>query len=104
MLAKTEAQRERLGTVLYTTLEGLRALAVLLSPVIPQATTKLWEALGAQQALGALADQPIRDAGTWGQLPTGIRVSAIGALFPRIELVEGAGLIEGAGHAEADAS
>jgi methionyl-tRNA synthetase len=87
VLAKTEASRERLGTVLYTTLEGLRALAVLLSPVIPEATTKLWDALGAQHALGALTDQPIRAAGTWGQLPTGIRVSALDALFPRIEHV-----------------
>jgi methionyl-tRNA synthetase len=87
VLAKTEASRERLGTVLYTTLEGLRALAVLLSPVIPQATTKLWDALGARQALGAVADQPIRNAGTWGQLPTGIHVSALDALFPRIEHV-----------------
>ncbi|HUG50436.1 MAG TPA: class I tRNA ligase family protein, partial [Terrimesophilobacter sp.] len=94
VLAKTEAQRERLGTVLYTTLEGLRALAVLLSPVIPQATTKLWDALGAQQALGALTDQPIRAAGTWGQLPAGIGVSALEALFPRIEQVADAAAAE----------
>ena len=32
-LAKDDAQRDRLGTVLYTAAEGLRALAVLLSPV-----------------------------------------------------------------------
>src|SRR3990170_6703473 len=42
VLAKDEATRDRLGTVLYTAAEGLRALAVLLSPVIPEATAKLW--------------------------------------------------------------
>ena len=35
-LAKDDARRERLGTVLYTAAEGLRALAVLLSPVMPK--------------------------------------------------------------------
>ncbi|MEP6480318.1 MAG: class I tRNA ligase family protein, partial [Rhodoglobus sp.] len=85
MLAKDDANRARLGTVLYTATEGLRALAVLLSPVIPEATTKLWSALGAP---GALTDQPIRDAGTWGQLPAGSRVQVLEPLFPRIEAVE----------------
>ena len=42
VLAKDDTQRERLATVLYTCLEGLRALAVLLSPVMPTATAKLW--------------------------------------------------------------
>ena len=86
-LAKDEADRERLRTVLSTAAEGLRALSVLLSPVIPKATTKLWEALGAQDALGELTAQPLREAGTWGQLPAGTRVSALEALFPRIEQV-----------------
>ena len=37
VLAKDDAQRARLGTVLYTAAEGLRALAVLLSPFMPEA-------------------------------------------------------------------
>ncbi|MCU1424790.1 MAG: methionine--tRNA ligase, partial [Microbacteriaceae bacterium] len=37
-LSKDPANRERLGTVLYTAVDGLRALAVLLSPVLPEAT------------------------------------------------------------------
>ena len=84
-LAKDEGNRARLQTVLYTAAEGLRALAVLLSPVVPQATAKLWAALGASDALGELTAQPLRDAGRWGQLPTGIRVEALEALFPRID-------------------
>ncbi|WP_022900481.1 methionine--tRNA ligase [Humibacter albus] len=84
-LAKDEGNRARLQTVLYTAAEGLRALAVLLSPVVPQATAKLWAALGASDALGELTAQPLRDAGRWGQLPAGIRVEALEALFPRID-------------------
>lgn len=82
VLAKSDADRERLGTVLYTVAEGLRALAVLLSPVMPVATAKLWEAIG---AAGALADQRIREAGGWGQLSPGAKVTALEPLFPRIE-------------------
>src|SRR4051812_6786964 len=80
-LAKVPEQRERLGTVLYTAAEGLRALAVLLSPVLPKATAKLWTALGAP---GALDEQPLRSAGEWGQLPPGSAVTPLEAPFPRI--------------------
>ena len=82
VLAKSDADRERLGTVLYTVAEGLRALAVLLAPVMPVATAALWKAIG---AAGDLAEQPIRDAGSWGQLSPGSRVTHIEPLFPRIE-------------------
>ena len=84
-LARDEDQRARLGTVLYTCADGLRALAVLLSPVMPQSTAKLWDALGVEDALGALTAQPLREAGTWGQLPVGTHVQALAPLFPRVE-------------------
>ena len=84
-LAKDDAQRERLGTVLYTAAEGLRALAVLLSPVMPIATEKLWIALGAAESLGRLQDQPIREAGSWGILKPGTSVNGLAPLFPRVE-------------------
>jgi methionyl-tRNA synthetase len=84
-LAKDDARRERLGTVLYTAAEGLRALAVLLSPVMPQSTEKLWVALGAAESLGRLHDQPIREAGAWGVLKPGTSVNGLAPLFPRVE-------------------
>lgn len=84
-LAKDDAQRERLGTVLYTAAEGLRALAVLLSPVMPVSTEKLWIALGAAESLGRLQDQPIREAGAWGVLRPGTSVNGLAPLFPRVE-------------------
>ncbi|CAN3702433.1 Methionine--tRNA ligase [Microbacterium sp. MM2322] len=84
-LAKDEAKRERLGTVLYTAAEGLRALAVLLSPVMPVATDKLWTALGAAESLGGVRDQPLREAGAWGVLQAGTSVAGLSPLFPRVE-------------------
>jgi methionyl-tRNA synthetase len=87
-LAKDDTRRDRLGTVLYTCAEGLRALAVLLSPVMPVATQKLWVALGAEDALGALTGQPLRDAGAWGTLQPGSQTRALAPLFPRVEQAE----------------
>lgn len=79
-----EAQA-RLATILYTAAESLRAVAVLLNPVMPTTSQKLWESLGAEAHLGALADQRVQDAGTWGQLPAGATVTKGEILFPRLE-------------------
>src|SRR6218665_259522 len=84
-LARDEDQRARLGTVLYTCAEGLRALAVLLSPVMPQSTEKLWIAIGAAETLGRLQNQPLREAGAWGVLRPGTSVNGLAPLFPRVE-------------------
>jgi methionyl-tRNA synthetase len=81
-LAKDEANRDRLATVLYTTAEGLRILAVLLSPIVPKATAKLWAAIGSE--LGSLSDQRIQDA-AWGKLPVGTVLGDLEVLFPRVE-------------------
>ncbi len=85
VLAKDEAKRERLAAVLYTAADGLRALAVLLSPVIPQATAKLWRALGMEDTHGALESQNLAEAGNAGLLPAGHRLGELEPLFPRIE-------------------
>lgn len=87
-LAKSDATRERLATVLYTATEGLRALAVLLSPVIPQAAASLWQALGVADTLGPVDAQPLREAGTWGVLRPGDTLGELQPLFPRIETAD----------------
>ena len=84
-LAKDDAQRGRLGTVLYTAAEGLRALAVLLSPVMPVATEKLWIALGAAETLGRLQRPADPRGRALGLLPAGASVNALAPLFPRVE-------------------
>jgi len=88
VLAKDDAKRERLARVLYTAADGLRATAVLLSPVMPEASQRLWSALGADQSVGDLTAQLLTEAGTAGVLPTGGAVSELAPLFPRIETSE----------------
>ncbi|MGJ9421274.1 methionine--tRNA ligase [Aeromicrobium sp. CF3.5] len=76
---------DRTATILATAAEGLRALAVVLAPVMPKAMAVLWDSLGATEAIGPLADQRIADAGRWGQLPAGTPITKSASLFPRIE-------------------
>ncbi|WP_353827137.1 methionine--tRNA ligase [Agromyces sp. SYSU T0242] len=78
-LAKDEARRDRLEAVLATAYHGLGTLAVLLSPVLPESTAKLWTALGAP---GTVQEQRIDRAHEW---VVGSRVEALQPLFPRVE-------------------
>ncbi|QKZ20051.1 methionine--tRNA ligase [Streptomyces chartreusis] len=80
----SEEAAARLATILYTAAESLRAVAVLLDPVMPETSGKLWESLGAEASLGALADQRIQDAAEWGRLPAGATVTKGAVLFPRL--------------------
>jgi len=80
-LAKDPRARVRLETVLHTAVRGLGTLAVLLSPVIPVATGKLWAALGGD---GPLDEQRVDRAWEW---TGGVRVTALEPLFPRIESI-----------------
>ena len=79
-LAKDPEQRGRLETVLAIAYRGLGALAVLLSPVLPKATAKLWTALGAP---GEVTAQRIDRA---HEAELGERVAPLEALFPRVEV------------------
>ena len=74
-----------LDRVLYASAESLRAMAVLLNAVMPRACAKLWASLGAEPALGPLADQRIDSVARWGQLPAEARVTKGEVLFPRLE-------------------
>jgi methionyl-tRNA synthetase len=88
ILAKDEANKAELNEVLYNTAESLRALAVLLHPVMPATTEILWESLGANKSIGALSAQIISNVATWGQLPEGTIVTKTPVLFPRLEIKE----------------
>jgi methionyl-tRNA synthetase len=88
ILAKDEANKAELNEVLYNTAESLRALAVLLHPVMPATTEILWESLGANKSIGALSAQSISSVATWGQLPEGTIVTKTPVLFPRLEIKE----------------
>jgi methionyl-tRNA synthetase len=84
VLAKDPARAADLDRVLYATAESLRALAVLLNPVMPKSCARLWTSLGAEAALGPLAAQRVQDAGRWGLLQAGSQVRKSEVLFPRL--------------------
>ncbi len=79
-LAKDPQARERLETVLYTTVEGLRFTAVLLEPAMPGKIATLRNAIGAE-------NQTIQKGTCWGLTPTGAKVTqSPEPLFPRIDI------------------
>ena len=85
VVTKDASRKAELDEILYNTAESLRALAVLLHPVMPEVTTKLWVSLGAQEKLGDISMQRIDKVANWGQLPAGSTVTKTDVLFPRLE-------------------
>lgn len=67
-----------LDAALYHLAEALRILAILISPVLPQAAEGIFEQLNWQGAMTL-------DAAKWGGLPDGHQLGAPVPLFPRIE-------------------
>ena len=86
ILAKDPSNKEVLEEVLYNTAESLRALAVLLNPLMPDTCEILWQSLGAQSTLGDLGAQTISSVAKWGQLSKGAVVTKTPVLFPRLEV------------------
>ena len=76
-LAKDEANKERLATVLYCVAEALRAISVLYHPVMPKATEKIWHIIGANETIGKIAQQKISEVGTWAKLPFSMLILSI---------------------------
>jgi methionyl-tRNA synthetase len=81
-LAKDPEERDRLETVLYSSLEALRFLALLLHPFMPVATRKLYAALGQE---GDPSEVNLLELTRWGGLEPGTPLGKLEALFPRIE-------------------
>jgi methionyl-tRNA synthetase len=77
-LAKDPAQRERLDAVLYTLVESLRVLGLLLAPFLPDAAGRL------RRALRQATEPRLADA-DWGRLQPGTAVDKLGGLFPRVD-------------------
>ena len=76
-LAKDPAAAERLDGVLYGLAEGLRVVAVLLHPFMPEASERLLGALGG-------GDRSLA-AARLGDAPGGARIGELAPLFPRVE-------------------
>jgi methionyl-tRNA synthetase len=78
-----EGRDDELDALLYDLCEGLRWLAILLHPVMPERMEELWRRLGTSADIGA--DWKTSLAG-WGGLEPGVEISTGDPLFPRIEL------------------
>ena len=77
-----EERHVELDALLYDLCEGLRWLAILLAPVMPERAREIWRQLGAAGAIDADWETALR----WGGLAAGTRTEPGEALFPRIEL------------------
>jgi len=83
-LAKDENQKQTLGAVLYRAAESLRWLSVLLYPVMPEASRAIWKQLGLEDAPDKLDPSTLK----WGELPEGISIGDVQAVFPRLDKVK----------------
>ena len=81
ILAKDEAKRARLATVLYNLLDTIRIVATLLSAFMPTTMPKALEQIGACEKCASY-----ENAGTFGTLPKDVTVHKGEALFPRIDV------------------
>ena len=77
-LAKDEAQKERLGTVLYNLLEGIRFISVLVSPFMPETAKAIQSQIGAQL-------DTYESLETFGGMISGNSVGTATPLFARID-------------------
>ena len=89
-LADKPEDRAHLATVLYTAAEGLRVVAALAHPVLPQATQKIWKQLGLNDPLSGVQ----LDLVSWGQLKPGSKIGKLEGIFPRVEKSETIARIE----------
>ena len=79
-LAKDEANKTRLATVMYNLLETIRICTTLLLPFIPASCEKIFAQIGAS------ADAQTWDtANVWGKLAANVTVHKGEAVFPRVD-------------------
>lgn len=77
-LAKNEEDKEKLGTVLYNLLEGIRVLSALISPIMPETSVKIAEQMNIEPATYDSIQE-------WGGLTAGVKVGTATPLFSRID-------------------
>ena len=82
VLIKTDEGKERLKTVMYVLLEGIRFISVLIAPTMPKTPALIWEQIG-------LTDETLTNwnsLNNFAMLPSGGKVKKGDALFPRIDI------------------
>ena len=82
VLAKDEAKKDRLATVLYNLMEGIRIAAVCLEAFLPQTSEKILDQLNTKE-------RAYENLDTFGRLETGIKITEKPEiLFARLDMKE----------------
>ncbi len=84
---------QQLDDALYASAETLRIAVVLLHPILPESTTRIWQQLGMTSALDKFEIARL----DWGQLTAGQAIGQVASVFPRIDAksaIERMGLLE----------
>lgn len=77
-----EGKTEEAGGVLYSVLELLRSVAIMVSPVMPTVAQEIWNQLGITKDI---ACAKWTDEKSWGLMTPGTRIIGPQPIFPRIE-------------------
>ena len=80
-LIKDENQAETLNAVLYRATETLRWLCVLLYPVMPESTKKIYAQIGLSENIATINPENLK----YGELQAGTEIGETEAVFPRID-------------------
>jgi len=80
-LAK-EKNEERLGTVLWTIVQAIGVVTILIYPFMPESAEKIWERLGSTDSIDS---KTLSDVKEWGIIKSGQSVEKGQSLFPRFE-------------------
>ena len=83
VLAKSKNTRPQLEVVLYNLLEGLRVIAGLIYPIMPETAATMHRHLGLDPAEPFFK---LNTIGSWRTLPPGTHLPKSVTLFPRIEI------------------
>ncbi|MBQ8618790.1 MAG: methionine--tRNA ligase [Clostridia bacterium] len=90
ILAKNEADRPRLGTVMYVLLECARIVAVLIAPTMPRTPARIFAQIGVDDE----SQMTWESVKTFGGVKPGNMVKKGEALFPRIDIAKELELLE----------
>ena len=82
ILAKNEADKGRLDTVLYNLAESIRIISILILPFMHHTSGEIWKQLGIPEGQGTGWDDTFK----FGLIPVGAKVEKGPALFPRIDV------------------
>ena len=80
-LANDLSHNETLNAVLYRAVETLRWICVMLHPIMPEATRRIYGQIGLSEEISTLNPAELK----WGELASGTAITEFEGIFPRID-------------------